>query len=283
MGFLDLDDALVTDSIITARAVTSQDRRNQLIVELAHAMDMGQPKHGAELLSQLPDSLPQWSMVVAGYLNWDGDSARAESRARKLRAAVPTLSLTESRGRTSRISALFTIARYELSRGDTVFPRRILQQIRQITIPDSMPAAKASRDEFALLLDTELAIHSRRPELRQLLTRVDSAVRSGRNGEMANLGPLLGARGWERLDDPTHALATLRRQFRLWGFEIYASTKLREEGRLATLTGDRAGAIRAYRQFLHLRRDPEPSLRADTERIRAELRRLEQAEPTLPR
>jgi hypothetical protein len=34
----------------------------------------------------------------------------------------------------------------------------------------------------------------------------------------------------------------------------YLSTFLREEGRLAALTGDTAGAIRAYQHYLALRR-----------------------------
>jgi len=53
------------------------------------------------------------------------------------------------------------------------------------------------------------------------------------------------------------------------------STQLREEGRLAALVGDTAAAVRAYRHYLALRNDPEPVLRPEVERIRAELERLE--------
>jgi hypothetical protein len=49
---------------------------------------------------------------------------------------------------------------------------------------------------------------------------------------------------------------------------------LREEGRLADLAGDRAGAIDAYTRYLALRSDPEPSLQPEVERVRAELARL---------
>jgi hypothetical protein len=55
----------------------------------------------------------------------------------------------------------------------------------------------------------------------------------------------------------------------------YLSSYLREEGRLAAATGDRAGAVRAYRHFLLLRADPEPSLRAEAADARAALARLE--------
>ena len=49
---------------------------------------------------------------------------------------------------------------------------------------------------------------------------------------------------------------------------------IREEGRVAALTGDRAGAVRAYEHYLALRSDPEPALRPEVERVRAELARL---------
>jgi hypothetical protein len=42
------------------------------------------------------------------------------------------------------------------------------------------------------------------------------------------------------------------------------------------LTGDTAGAIAAYQHFLMLRPDPEPEMRRETERVRAELAKLMQ-------
>jgi hypothetical protein len=46
---------------------------------------------------------------------------------------------------------------------------------------------------------------------------------------------------------------------------------LQEEGRLATLVGDRKGAIEAYGHYLALRYDPEPSVKPEVDRVRAEL------------
>ena len=43
---------------------------------------------------------------------------------------------------------------------------------------------------------------------------------------------------------------------------------------LAAMTGDRAGAVRAYRHYLALRSDPEPVLRPAVDTIRAELTKL---------
>jgi hypothetical protein len=55
---------------------------------------------------------------------------------------------------------------------------------------------------------------------------------------------------------------------------VYLSTYLREEGRLAAITGDRAGAIRAYQHYLALRTNPEPRLRPQVEQVRADLAQL---------
>jgi hypothetical protein len=54
---------------------------------------------------------------------------------------------------------------------------------------------------------------------------------------------------------------------------------LREEGRLAALTGDRAGAIRAYRHYLALRGDAEPALQPEVKRVREELEAVERESP----
>ncbi len=66
----------------------------------------------------------------------------------------------------------------------------------------------------------------------------------------------------------------MRRRAYNWSNSQYLATFLREEGRLAALTGDRAGAIRAYQHYLALRSDPEPSLKPEVDRVRAELARL---------
>jgi hypothetical protein len=49
---------------------------------------------------------------------------------------------------------------------------------------------------------------------------------------------------------------------------------LEDRGRLATLVGNREGAIEAYRHYLALRHDPEPSVRPAVDRVRFELAKL---------
>jgi hypothetical protein len=83
---------------------------------------------------------------------------------------------------------------------------------------------------------------------------------------------VIASRLYEARGDRLHALALTRRRS-FWWTQLL-STQIRDEGRLATLIGDTAGAIRAYRHYLALRSDPEPRLRADVERVRAALAAL---------
>jgi hypothetical protein len=82
-----------------------------------------------------------------------------------------------------------------------------------------------------------------------------------------------------RHGEPARALAALRRgcpweSWRTnWDRGLIVDC-LRQEGRLAALAGDRAGAVRAYEHYLALREDPEPPWRAQRDSVVAELSAL---------
>ena len=57
-------------------------------------------------------------------------------------------------------------------------------------------------------------------------------------------------------------------------FPWYRATFLREEGRLAALAGDTAGAVRAYRHYLAIRPVPEPEAAIEDAAVRARLAEL---------
>ena len=72
------------------------------------------------------------------------------------------------------------------------------------------------------------------------------------------------------------ALAAIRRKdwTLLWTEYV---TYHRDEGRLAALAGDTAGAIRAYQRYLGIRSDADARLQPEVQRVRAELAALERA------
>ena len=82
------------------------------------------------------------------------------------------------------------------------------------------------------------------------------------------------ARLRERQGKIPAALSAVRRRTYSYHLTDYLASHLREEGRLAALSGDTSGASRAYRHYLALRSDPEPALRPVVEAVRAELAKL---------
>ena len=84
------------------------------------------------------------------------------------------------------------------------------------------------------------------------------------------------ARMFERRNDPVRALGVVRRRpyvFGTFGVEGLSSL-LREEGRLAAMTGDVAGAIKAHSHYRRLRERPESSLVGSVKEVRDLLERL---------
>jgi tetratricopeptide (TPR) repeat protein len=160
-----------------------------------------------------------------------------------------------------RTSPVFGVAFCRLARGDTAGVGAAISRLERIG------------DERAVILDALRAGLTRRPTAGALRLRLDSMALRGCCAGPKWIG-LAAAGLHERAGDDAGALRTLRAG--RWLFPPqYLSTYLRDEGRLAARTGDRAGAIRAYRHYLLLRSKPEPELRPEVDRIKAELARLE--------
>jgi len=149
------------------------------------------------------------------------------------------------------------------------------------------------------LLEAKLAAASGAAGAADALDRLDTLMRSGPGGQrngppiaftlspayvrstvgispvgFEDFANLEVARLRERQGDLRAALAAVRRRPYAYHLTDYLAAHLREEGRLAAMTGDRAGAVRAYRHYLALRSDPEPALRPAVEAVRAELATL---------
>jgi serine/threonine-protein kinase len=133
----------------------------------------------------------------------------------------------------------------------------------------------------AQVLKAELADVLRAPDAANRLAQLDSLMRTGPTATswLMAVANLAIARLQEAHGNIAAALAATRRRARIVDLGevrvlVALSTFVREEGRLAALTGDTAAAVRAYRRYLALREDPEPALRAEVDRVRGELARL---------
>jgi len=84
-------------------------------------------------------------------------------------------------------------------------------------------------------------------------------------GAQADSHPPVLAQWHQAAGDDARALSTLRRRVRVSNAYYYLLEPryLREEGRLATIVGDTAGATQALRHYLVLRDRPDPGPMSD--------------------
>jgi hypothetical protein len=217
-----------------------------------------------------------WQVRDALFLGGPRDSLTAVQAALLERAAEGRASPTPTSA--ERAHARCWSALWRLGRGDTTHAQRAVRQLeREVERPYSYVGCVG-------LIDLYLT-EARGGEVRAALFHLDSLVRGGPlplGGppplppieEIANLTL---ARMLARYGDSVEALAASRRRPITWGQTGYASFPefLREEGRLAALTGDEMGAIKAYRHYLALREDPDYApWRAVRDSVQRELAQL---------
>jgi TolB-like protein len=259
-----------------AHAVTGEERGISAFVWNRYELARGRPGKAPPLV--------EWSEIHRQYLAVldalfaDGDSSQGARAARLLEQQLGT-ALTASDG--SAVLARYAVGQYALNLGSLTQVRRAIADLRRAKPhPDSTWQAEEPR-AYALLLEAQMAARERSPAAAGLLGELDSVLANPR-GEafdfprptLFSYGNLVASRLHEEAGDPAAALAAVRR--RLIGVATYPHyvRYRREEGRLAALLGDTAGAIRAYRHYLSLRSDPEPRLRAEADTVRTELSAL---------
>jgi serine/threonine protein kinase len=157
----------------------------------------------------------------------------------------------------------------EVAAGRTASARLHMLLGRGLELPN-----RSSYTLCAATLDALAAVAEGRPDARRWVERADSVLRHEPPSRLVMSGTqLLLARAFDDLGDPRAGLHVIRR--RQPNNPVYfLATILAEEGRLAARAGDRDGAIRAYRHYLTLRTEPDPTLEPEVERIRTELARL---------
>jgi ATP/maltotriose-dependent transcriptional regulator MalT len=214
---------------------------------------------------------------IYAALHWDGDTSEGAAAARALEsylAGAPTPARHVRDPRT----ASCALAHWRLAAGDMAGAEAALGRIRRLDAAAPSPLIESTR-VCAVTIEAQLAAARHRPEAAAVLERLDTLLRAGSDPRhlVPFLANLIAARLYEERGDLQRALGFARRRnLFAAGANLLLSRQLREEGRLAALVGDHAGAVRAYRHYLALRSDPEPTLRSQGERVRAELERLEE-------
>jgi tetratricopeptide (TPR) repeat protein len=153
-------------------------------------------------------------------------------------------------------------------RGDAAAGQRLLTTWRDRAAKDSTDGIDG---RLAATLQAKLALDRHDPAAARMVDIADSLWRGRDAG--ASWASLELARLYERQGRIDRALRAVRRRWIPLGEPEPAglAESYRLEGRLAALADDKAGAIRAYRNYLRLRVDPEPSKVPQLDSVRAEL------------
>jgi hypothetical protein len=219
------------------------------------AIVAGRPDEARRVMDREPDSLRVHTDVftLAAALFGDGNRDALDAALTRLRAARVPGDTTILATRAACLLGLWGVSQGEM------------------TQPDSMLLHRQPR--CAAVLEAARAGRVQRADARDLLLAADSAARVTAIGD-TGFEAMTVARLWEESGDLPRALRMMR--VRAWGFsnDVGEAVRSREEGRLAVMTGDTAGAIRAWQRYLLLRRDAEPSLIPQRDSVRAQLDRL---------
>ncbi len=244
-----------------------------------HELNGGHPRNAARLLLKIPDA----SGLSLGFpirlaLYWGGDTSAAVEGARQL-LPYATSRLARGEAGQDQLQSVCALATWRLARGDYRYAEAAIRRLRGTVVTGLLPGDSIAVSQYTTLcgalLEASRAEGLHLPNARAALALADTAARTYDVG--ASLGAnLVVARIAEAQANLPLAIRAVRR--RAGSYDLlptyYLSTFLHEEGRLAALTGDTAGAVRAYQHYLALRPDPEPEVKPEVERVREELARM---------
>jgi len=276
-----LEDADRAMDLILGKSQTRTEQGIALLKTRLFALNRGRPEavsRATALRSYWPANIPHLSLYfrVLDALYWSGDTAAAAVAVSKLTASAEAPRARPGPGRDSQLSDICVTELWRLTRGDTRTTERAILQLREGT---STADLAFLGQLCAGLLDAMRSASENRGEAVKKLAHLDSLARARVDGlppsaTLTQAANLELARLQESRGNLTGALRALRRrQYFDWDLTFY-STALREEGRIAALTGDRAGAVQAYQRYLAIRSDPEPSQKPEVEQVRNELAKL---------
>jgi hypothetical protein len=245
------------------------------------ALNRGHPAVALAITSRYATSAPLAGAAlrerVRDALFWDGNARAGAAAARDLDRLTAGSPPSTEEPRQAYIANVCTSEIWRLMQGDTTLTERRMAMLRGEARTSARPGTASFSNGCAMILDAMLASTTHRFDERVAVSRLDSLLRSGPGGSVEDVGNLIAARLLEATGDIPGALAAVRRRDYYLSRPAYLSTYLREEGRLAALTGDRDGAITAYRHYLALRSNPDGDLENDARGIRAEIARLTRA------
>ena len=277
LGTAILDGIHLDDAMAAGRALERSQSRADQQVGIAYGWidvlgNLGRFREAAphyETLKRLGANggfaAPVWDALFG-----DGDTTLALARIQEALPRVQKAVETDPERRASQYELTCAVAAWLGARGDTAQALSLLARLDRMTLPpqyapliDGMRACSAATR--ALLAG---------PDERSLKIRIAQQLDTAQTFEDNGLAKLISSRLRLQAGDTAGALASLRHRSYHWNSTSHLALMLREEGRLAALTGDREGAIRALQHYLRLRTNAEPRLQPQVTQVREELARL---------
>ncbi|MGH7580713.1 MAG: hypothetical protein ACREM9_11115, partial [Gemmatimonadales bacterium] len=280
---LGLDDAERAIATLLQRSASGAERERTLMLQREFLLNRGRPGEALRVMRELitGSGSPAFRQerlreMVYYALYWDGDEEAGRRAADELDQTAAQPLSADTTELAEQLRARCVVEQWRLAHQDRRAVRRSIEVLRATAESMGSRREAARTRACAVLLEAMLYSSERHPVVLSVLDRLDSlhvaALPDLRNEDVwvcaGNLvaGLLRAAHG-----DLPGALAAIHRHGEPGDQKILLSTYLREEGRLAALAGDTGSAVRAYRQFLALRSQPEPRLASDRARVRAEL------------
>jgi hypothetical protein len=273
-----LDDGERAATLFAEGASEGVYHRSVIVAIVPFLLNRGRPGQASRLLATAERGFGQRIDVgvlefrIHAALYWDGDSTEAAAAARSLEAYLDGAQLPLGQARDPETAAC-ALAHWRFAGRDFRGATAALERMRRLRAASTAYPIE-STPVCAAAVEAQLAAAQRWADAPAALEGLDTLLRAGFDVQLLlpTVATVIASRLYEARGDRLHALALTRRR-NFWWTQLL-STQIRDEGRLATLIGDTAGAIRAYRHYLALRSDPEPRLRADVERVRTELAAL---------
>jgi tetratricopeptide (TPR) repeat protein len=278
--YLDIADAAARRMM--ELSVTGSERAGAAFNAARYESIVGHPVAAAGLRRQREGFNRSRDMIVDRLLR-DGDSVAAVEGVRELSNIVEDSVASGGVRSLQWTWYALVLGQGCIAVGDLKGARRTVHALREATFAPDKAWIGDERDRYVLLIAAQLASAEERPEARELTEQLDTTLRSAPFAANVSMnqaefylstGNLAIAALWEKLGNIDRALAALRREPRV-GSQGRPGAFLYEYARLSALTGNRDQAIKAYRNYLLVRANPEPTLRPKVDHVRAELARLE--------
>ncbi len=245
------------------------------VIMAAHALALneGRPRAALALTENLqtlePGSRAHLRLRVLDGLYGGGDSTAAAAAAQALGEYADAPAPSSSDARALQLADMCILEQWRVWHGMTQGATRVIATLRRSLLPRVVVPLSPNQVACGDILDAIVSVFTARTSALRDVVRLDSLMLGGPAvSDAGTYAHIVVARLYERLGEPRRALEAIRNRTYMVGWPRYLATARQEEGRLATLLGDREGARDSYRRYLALRFQAETAARDQDANVR---------------